>query len=151
MGYTFRPLLPKTIDAALLNLRAQIIRDGGDGMEHVEALMRLRRCHTEHVPAKAPRAFKSGELRRAILAELRSGPLTAWEIAERVASRKKGMTAKRAHMSVHCTLTVMRQRGLVRNGGGAWWVAGQALDGEPARSDCSGGGGRQARPISPLE
>jgi hypothetical protein len=32
-----------------------------------------------HVPDKLTRAFKSGELRRAIFAELRSGPLTEWE------------------------------------------------------------------------
>jgi len=56
-----------------LNLRAQIIRDGGEGLEHVDALLRLRRCHTEHVPAKVPRAFRPGELRRAVFAETYNG------------------------------------------------------------------------------
>jgi hypothetical protein len=138
MGYTFRPLLPKTIDAALLNLRAQIVRDGGDGLGHVEALMRLRRCHTERVPAKVPRAFKSGELRRAILAELRSGPLTAWELAERVAARKDRLTAQRVHMSVRVALTALKRRGLVRNGGGAWWVGNQRI---PSKLRCKNGQG----------
>ena len=32
----------ETITASLYYLRAQIIRDGADGLEHVEALMRLR-------------------------------------------------------------------------------------------------------------
>jgi hypothetical protein len=32
----------KAIDSALLNLRKQIMRGGGDGLEHVEARLGLR-------------------------------------------------------------------------------------------------------------
>ncbi len=41
MGTSYT-LIPKTIDGVLLNLRAQIIRDGGEGLEHVEALLAIR-------------------------------------------------------------------------------------------------------------
>lgn len=123
MGDTFRLLMPKTIDAALLNLRAQIIREGGEGLEHVDALLKIRRCHAASVPAKVPHTFRRGELRRAIFAELRSGPLTAWELAARIAVRKKGMTAQRIHISMHGALTKMKRRGLVLNGGGVWCAA----------------------------
>lgn len=34
-------MLPKTIDSGLRDLRRNLIRNGGEGLEYVEALMRL--------------------------------------------------------------------------------------------------------------
>ena len=60
----------------LLNLRAQIVRDGQPGLEHVEALLALRGNNLAPVPRKAHPHFKRGKLRVAIYAALRGGPLT---------------------------------------------------------------------------
>lgn len=75
----FRPLRPETINRALLNLRAQIIRADDPGLKHVEALLRMRRVPLPPVPVWTVRRFKRNELRRIVIAELRSGPLTAKE------------------------------------------------------------------------
>ena len=42
MATQFRPYEPETITRTLLNLRVQLIRDGGPGLEHVEALLQMR-------------------------------------------------------------------------------------------------------------
>lgn len=124
MGTELRRLKPETINRALLNLRAHIIRDGGEGLRHVDALLRLRGCALEPVPKKAIRHFRRGELRRAIRAELRESPLTAWQLAERIAPMREGLSLQRAHATVHRALTQMRARGVVRNDSGVWSLEG---------------------------
>ena len=54
---------------SLYYLRSQIIREGLDGLEHVDALLRLRGLDPEavHVPAKRVEAFRHGEFKRAVL------------------------------------------------------------------------------------
>lgn len=123
MGTELRRLKPETINRALLNLRAHIIRDGGEGLRHVNALLRLQGCALEPVPKKAQRHFRRGELMRAIRAELRKGPLTAWQLAERIAPMREGLSLQRAHATVHRALTPMRARGVVRNDSGVWSLA----------------------------
>lgn len=100
-------MLPKTIDAALLNLRAQIVRDGGDGLAHVEALLAMRGCAIVPVPRKAaPPQFRRGELRRMIFAELRNGPVRGREIVARI-------LAKRPHLGIVEGLQIIPMRRLV--------------------------------------
>ena len=85
MGTEFRALPPETITRMLANYRAQIIRDGAPGLEHVEALLQMRGHNLGPVPRKAPpQRFKRGKLRVAIYATLRDGPLTGPQIVERV-------------------------------------------------------------------
>lgn len=83
------PPRPETINRGLLNLRTHIIRDGGEGLRHVNALLLLWGCALEPVPKKASRRFRRGELMRAIRAELWTGPLTAWRLAERIAPMRE--------------------------------------------------------------
>ena len=47
------PHRPKTITTALANLRARLIRDGGPGLEHVEALLQIRSHSLGSVPVRA--------------------------------------------------------------------------------------------------
>jgi hypothetical protein len=120
MGTEFRPLRDATINSALLNLRAQIIREDGPGLRHVEALLKLRGVPLPPVPYRALyRHFRRNALRRAIRAELRSGPLAAREVAGRIAKRD-GL--EDCHRTVRRALTVMKAKGQVRNGGGVWWL-----------------------------
>lgn len=72
-----------SINDALYHLRAQIIRRGSDGLDHVEALMQMRGLDPEalHVPEKKNRTYRRGGLRVAVLTVLRQGQHTAPQIA----------------------------------------------------------------------
>lgn len=67
--FEYRPRSPKMVNSALCSLYVELRRDGGDGLEHVEALLRLRRIAPEsiRVPIKRKRIFRRGELWRAVL------------------------------------------------------------------------------------
>lgn len=85
MGAELRRLKPQTITRALVALRAEMIRDGAPGLEHVEALLVLRGSNLPPVPRKAkPLNFRRGRLRMAIYAALKDGPLPGPEIVARV-------------------------------------------------------------------
>ena len=105
----YRAYSDKAITAALVNLRAQIIRDGANGLDHVEALLELRGVDLDglRVPEKVPKQFRKGQLRTAILRALRDGDSTANEIAARVSNRPGTLRAVRA------ALGDMRRRGAV--------------------------------------
>ena len=57
---------PETITRALVALRAELIREGGPGLEHVEALLQLRGHNLGPVPSKAnsPARFRRNRLSR---------------------------------------------------------------------------------------
>ena len=103
----------ETINISLYYLRAQIIRDGADGLEHVEALMKLRGLALDAlpVPEKRNRRFRKGQLRQAILDELRKGPRTSRQIAETIGHDRNNF----AH-----TLQALKSRGVVRLDGRTW-------------------------------
>ena len=59
MGTELRRYKPETITRALVALRAELIREGGPGLEHVEALLQLRgnnlrRCRARRGAAVPP-------------------------------------------------------------------------------------------------
>ena len=73
MGTQLRRYKPETITRALVALRAELIRDGGPGLEHVEALLQLRGHNLGPVPQKVvvtPARFRRNRLRVAIYAAL---------------------------------------------------------------------------------
>ena len=80
MGTQLYPYKPETITRALRNLRAQIIRNGEPGPDHVEALLQLRGDNLGPVPRKATCSFRRGKLRVAIFTTLRGGPITGPEV-----------------------------------------------------------------------
>jgi hypothetical protein len=85
MGAELRRLKPEAITRALVALRAELVRDGGPGLEHAEALLILRWGNLQPVPRKSTTPnFRRGKLRLAICVALRDGPLTDPEIVERV-------------------------------------------------------------------
>ena len=104
------------INSSLHYLRARTIRDGLDGLEHIEAIMRIRGLDPEaiHVPRKNKRRFRNGELRRAVLDALREGPHTARQIADQMDAQ---------HNSVCQCLQTLEARGVVRREGRVWTIA----------------------------
>lgn len=73
MRYRFDRYTDETINTSLLYLRAQIIRDDLDGLSQVDELLSLRGVEPDRVPPRRGRAFRKGELRRAVLEAL-NGP-----------------------------------------------------------------------------
>lgn len=116
---SFRALRPETINSALLNLRAQIVREDDPGLKHVEALLRLRGVALPPVPGRQIRNFKRREMRRAVLAALATGPATSPELIERVAAAH-GLTAYEVETSVRSRLTGLRKAGVVGLEGRVW-------------------------------
>lgn len=74
------------INASHLYLSARTIRDGLNGLEHIDAIMRIRGLDPEavHVPRKNNRRFRNGTLRVAVMDVLRGGSYTAREIADKL-------------------------------------------------------------------
>lgn len=109
----------KTTNVSLYYLRAQIIRDNLEGLEHVDALLRLRGLNPDalHVPEKKNWPYRRGGLTVAVLEMLRQGPQTAPQIAAALDHR---------HSSVCQCLTTLEARGVVRREGSTWHL--NALD-----------------------
>lgn len=106
-------LSEKSIARVLYYIRAEAIRDGLDGLDHVDALLTLRGHDPEayHVPQKAPKRFKRGQLKRMLMELLREGPDTARGLAERVAAQVEGVEASDILASVRVQLSVMGRQG----------------------------------------
>ncbi len=121
---TFRPLKDQTVINALRYLRATCLRDGAPGLEHVDALLRLRGVNPASlpIPRKKPKHFRRGELRRAILTELRGGPLTLPELAARVGD---GLSRRAAYQRTYQALQKMEPAGLVVHEGRLWGLPGR--------------------------
>lgn len=106
----------KTINVSLYYLRARIIRDHLDGLEHVEALMRLRGLDLDavKVPKIRNKRYGNGELQRAVLELLSRAPLTV-----------QGMAHELDHpwRSITPTLRALEARGVVRREGRVWRLA----------------------------
>lgn len=121
MGTQLHRYKPETITRALVALRAELVREGGPGLEHVEALLALRGSNLPPVPAKAKTAprFRRNRLRVAIRAALRDGPLTGRELVQRV-SDASGVPYGELYRSVYAQLHCMRVKGQVGNKGGVW-------------------------------
>lgn len=119
----FRPMKDATVIGVLHNLRCAILRDGQDGLEHVDALLRLRGVDPASLRmyAKQPKRFARGTLRKAVLSALREGPARTSEIARRVLSN--AMEYTRAYRCVYQCLDSMRKAGMVRRDGRLWGMA----------------------------
>ena len=118
MGTELRRLKPETITRGLVALRAELIRDGGPGLEHVEALLALRGTTTSpRCRATAHPRFRRGKLRMAIQAALRDDPLTGREIVEHVCGAHR-LAYGAMYRSVYAQLGMMKKAGRVAQRGG---------------------------------
>ena len=115
----------RTIDSALCQLRATIIRDGLDGLVHVEALLVMRGVALPHVPRKIPAdSCGQGEVKRIVLASLRGGPKTATQIGADFMAARPEIASARAMRRVWRAVYKMRDAGVVRREGLMWGLIG---------------------------
>ena len=95
-------------------LRKQTIREGRDGLDHVEALLRLRGVDMPEVRSKrAPDAARRGEAQRIVLEALRGGPKTLREIAAVMAERRPQIPPDRVAHRASQALNKLRKAGVV--------------------------------------
>ena len=101
------------INVALYHLRAQIVREGLDGLAHVDALLTLRGIDPEslHIPEKRNWRYRKGGFRRAVIDTLKEGPKTAPQIAKELDHN---------HACVCRCLRTLEARGVVRREGRTW-------------------------------
>lgn len=120
--YYLRPIKDETIINTLHYMRAVTIREGAEGLEHIDALLRLRGVDPESlpVPQKFPKTFKRGQLTQAILRELRDGPLRGSELARRL---QGNLAYDDAYKKVYAALHRLKAGSLVSNGKAGWSVA----------------------------
>ena len=116
-------MLDKSIDAALVELRRQIVRGGLEGQEHVEALMIargvvLRPVTRQLVAVRLPRNY----LRRMILAALKGGPMTGPAIAAMVVERTPQIAPDQAYFRAYSAVTRLKYAGLVERDGKGWII-----------------------------
>ncbi len=113
----------ETIARVLYQIRADIVREGKEGLRHVEALLKARGLDPEahRVPHKLPRVFEGrGARQRAVLAALQAGPATLGEVCERVARGNPGTDAGAIYHSVAVCLTSLKRQGIVKHEGRFW-------------------------------
>ena len=114
-------MLDKTIDSALCQLRATIIREGQDGLSHVEALLSMRGVVLPHVPRKIPDdSCACGELKLIVLAAIRDGPKTTGEIIAWFMAVKPHVPRALAMQRAYRAIYRMRDGGVVRCEGRLW-------------------------------
>ena len=113
-------MLDKTITNALLHLRVQTIRENLDGLEHVEALLRMRGVDLakHHVPRKFAQRRDTSIL---ALNALRDGPKTGKEVSLHAAAAT-GMTYEEARARLYQALHNLRRKGWVVKDGKMWAV-----------------------------
>jgi hypothetical protein len=119
-------MIEKTITSALVNLRAHIIRNGLDGLDHVNALLMMRGIDPARlrVGRKMPAdSCRQSEVRKIVTQALREGPKRPCEIGAHFMACKPDIGADRAMLRVYRAIYKMRNRGLVVRGGGLWRLA----------------------------
>lgn len=111
-----------TIRNALLYMRAECLRDGAPGLDHVDALLRARGHDPDAFTfaSKTPKAFRKGELQRKVLAALRDGPKTGPEIVRAIDSPLPYATT---YKRVYICLSRLHGKGVVRREGRVWGVS----------------------------
>lgn len=115
MRFRFDRYTDQTITTSLWYLRAQIVRAGQDGVEHVDALLRLRGCDPEavRVPEAREHLFKPGEVRRYVLEAHRDGVTDRAAITERILAAKGWPAERRVRVRA---AVAQACRGLRRSG-----------------------------------
>ena len=112
--------MDKSIDGALLALRRNLVRDGGEGLAHVEALLKLRGVPMPRVLPKRQCVAGKGMMRLIVLEALRGGPQPLQSVVRHVEARRPELTHRQAYRRCELCLGRLRRAGLVVNEGGVW-------------------------------
>ena len=114
-------MLDKTVDNALCRLRVKIIREGLDGLPHVEALLTMRGvCLTTVPPPVRSDCQHFFGVRPVVLATLQGGARTTGQIGNAIVAARQGMDRKQAMIRVCRMLYKLRDKGVVLKDGGVW-------------------------------
>ena len=130
----------KTINNALPTQRKQIIRDDGENLVQVEALLRERCGNAGVMPARRPDRSRRGQMRWIIYDALSDGPKTLPELAVLVAERRPDAASERAYKRASVVLAKMEGRGVGQVGGASAAVVQQQgrVKRAPRRQDHEG-------------
>lgn len=110
----------ETIDNALIALRHQIVCEGREGLEQVEALLALRGVRLPRVICNMP---KRGMMRLHVIAALNRGPMTRREMVEHMARVRPDVPLDKLYWRVDSALSKLRMLGVARRKGKAWRLA----------------------------
>ena len=114
-------MFDRTIDSVLQALRRRIIRDGLEGLPHVEALLTMRGVRLTKVPPPMPPDCKHHRaVMPVVLASLQGGGKTIGQVGDSIMAARPGMDRKRAMIRGYRMLYKLRNKGAVRNDGGLW-------------------------------
>lgn len=123
-------MIDKTITSALLALRKQIIWDGLDGLEHVNALLMARGIDPaglNTVPRQLAQACARRGIQMLVLASLRTGPKTHTQIATALVAARPSLEPGRVAACVYRAVYKLSDKGLVRREGRLWGMARQGF------------------------
>lgn len=117
----------KSVERCLYYVRAEIIREGMDGLEHIDGVLAAYGLDPDayQVPLKRPQTFKGrGSMRRAVMAILKQGGATTMQVSQAIAD-EHDLDVDDVWRRVGPCLSHLKMRGLVANDG-AWrypvWV-----------------------------
>lgn len=116
-------MLDKSIDGALLALRKQIIKQGAEGLAHVEALLELRGVSMPKVTVLCAPVAKRGCMRRMALQSLKDGPMTRRQIVDHIAPLRPDVPPERLYWRVDAALQKLRKAGVAARDGRLWGLA----------------------------
>ncbi|MGL4310737.1 MAG: hypothetical protein ACRCSU_09635 [Paracoccaceae bacterium] len=117
-------MLDKSIDGALLALRKNIISSNGEGLEHVEALLRLRGVDLPRIPKQQTKSiFARRELTQLLANALKDGPKGGVALAAHVAEQRPEISYTEAQARIHQSLARMVANGFAVRDGRLWRLA----------------------------
>jgi len=113
----------KTIDRALIALRKEMLSTGGDGVQHVEALLSLRGVPLPEYKWIVRDRAKRGRMRRVVMPALAEGPRSTADLVALVAQERPELTPEVVEVRTVRWLGMMRCEGVLRGRKGVWWLA----------------------------
>lgn len=117
-------MLDGTITSALCRLRVKIIREGLEGLPHVEALLSLCGVRLTKVsPAMPADCQHYSGVRPVVLAALQDGAKTPGQVGDAIMAARPVMDRKRAMIRGYRMLYKLRDGGVVRCEGRLWGLA----------------------------
>ena len=119
-------MLDKTVTSALLQLRLMIIREGLDGLPHVDALLIARGVDPQSQHVTKPRPVNMLARRamfQAITDCLQDGPKRGRDVAAYIAVHEPGITYAQAVRRVYQGLYRLRVHRVAVKDGAGWRLA----------------------------
>lgn len=114
-----RDMQDRTINSSLLALRRELILSGGEGLEHVEALLALRGVRTGRVLVRHP----PGQMRKLVLEALREGPMARRALVYYIATQLPDEPPDGMYKRVDTALHELRKKGVIGREGREWGLA----------------------------